>query len=103
MTDLRENPFLPAAPDDAPAVRLAVGLASPLWAMIGGAALAGVGWWWTRQWMAGLADFETHEALALVHEAAPEPPSPDAQPIASNDTTPPPTATMLPPSQAGAD
>lgn len=67
-------------PETAP--RVAVGAASPLWLMFGGAAMAGASyWWWANRWREAV----NVEALMAL---APEPVAPPVEAVAVLETVP---------------
>lgn len=93
------------------ALRWPIGAVSPLWAMFGAAASAGVAWWWMTRWtraanveaLAGFAaeqvkraveqaadtGLRVEEAVVLADAAPPPPLSPNAEPTPNVEPPPP--------------
>ena len=61
-----------------PLLAVPVGLASPLWGLFAGAAVAGTAWWWMTRWarpqnLEAMLGAATFEAAVAPEEAAPTP------------------------------
>ena len=74
--------------------RMPLGAVSPLWAVFGAAASAGVAYWWLTQWSRAAVNFEAFATVEPAAKSAPQPvelvaePEPAPEPVVETAITP---------------